>query len=887
MRKISAMLLVSATALLYPVASQAAAAAPPVYKQRGAPIERRVQDLVGRMTVEEKARQLDMYPGTDVVDKISGTHALPGAHVDAGKMTKSLGAAGVGSIHDLYADAALSNEIQRWVIGHNRLGIPALFIEEGLHGFANSYQDGTLYPQSINLAATWNPDLARRTAAGIAAEARSSGVHMLLGPVLDVARDPRWGRVEEDFGEDPYLTGELGAAYVHGMQGDSLDTDHTVISEPKHFAGHGSPEGGLNTAPVHAGEREIRTVMLRSFEPAIRRSHAMGVMVAYHEIDGIPCTANSWLLTDVLRKEWGFQGFVLADLGAIRYLYDTHDLAATPGDAVRIALTAGVDMQFYDFDHATFQNAIISGVRTGSLAPAVLDRAVSRVLRAKFALGLFDHPYVDTKLAPKVMRSPAYLATTLQSSRQSLCLLKNDNALLPLAKTLKKITVIGPNAATAQTGDYTPPLANVRFVTVLDGVKSLVSAGTEVVYDDGNNIDAAVAKARGADAVLLCLGERQGISGEGSDRSSLGLPDRQQELLEAVTAAGAPTVLVLQNGRPLALPWAAEHVPAILEAWYPGERGGQAIAETLFGDNNPSGRLPISFPRSIGALPDFYNYDRNKRNHYIDADPAPLFPFGHGLSYTTFQYSSLTAAASAPGKPLDVAVSVTVANTGARAGDEVVQLYLKPSVSSVVTPEKALKGFRRITLKAGEKRRVTFHLTSYELEVWNMQRKWSVESGDYSVTVGGSSKEGGVTQFSLRAPVAPGQGGVITLSPRQSTLSGPSIRLAEEVGREFIGYWDNPVAGASWIVHIPKAGRYQVGADYSTQNWPTSFDVIAAGKKLSSGSIKSSGWTDYKHIDLGAIAFPAAGVYPVSIQAHDSKTFQGLNIGTVTLTPAK
>ncbi|BDI30159.1 beta-glucosidase [Capsulimonas corticalis] len=884
MRKTSAVWLLSVAVSLCATASPAQNPAAPLYKQRNAPLERRIQDLLGRMTVEEKARQLDMYPGTDIVDKISETHALPGAHADPQKMTKALGAVGVGSIHDLYPDAALYNEIQRWVIGRSRLGIPALFIEEGLHGFANSYQDGTLYPQSINLAATWNPDLARRTAGGIAAEARSSGVDMLLGPVLDVAREPRWGRVEEDFGEDPYLTGEMGAAYVRGMQGDSLDTDHTVISEPKHFVGHGSPEGGLNTAPVHAGEREIRTTMLRSFEPAIRRSHAMAVMAAYHEIDGVPCPANSWLLTTVLRKEWGFQGFVLADLGAIRYLYDVHHVAATPGDAVRLALTSGLDMQFYDFDHATFQNAIISGVHTGTLSPKVLDQAVSRVLRVKFALGLFDRPYVDTALSARAMRSPANLAATLQSSRQSLCLLKNEHALLPLAKTLKKIAVIGPNADTGQTGDYTPPLKNVPVVTVLSGVKSLVSSNTEVVYDDGASIDAAVAKARGADAVILCLGERQGISGEGFDRSSLDLPGRQEELLEAVAAVGAPTVLVLQNGRPLALPWAAAHVPAILEAWYPGERGGQAVAETLFGDNNPAGRLPISFPRSIGALPDFYNYDRSKTHPYIDGDTGSLFPFGHGLSYTSFQYQGLTAVASVPGKAVDVTVSVNVTNTGGRAGDEVVQLYLKPNTSSVETPERALKGFRRITLKPGETRKVTFHLTDYELEVWNMQGKWAVEPGDYTVTVGGSSRGGETTQFSLRTPISPGQGGILTLAPRQSTMFGPNIRLTEEVGREFVGYWDNPTAGVSWVIRIPSAGHYRVGLDYSTQAWPTAFDIVAAGKTLRSGPVKTSGWMDYKHIDLGPISFPAAGVYSLAIRAHDPNNWKGMNVGVVTLT---
>ena len=337
----------------------------PAYKNPNLSVTGRVQDLIGQMSLEEKARQLDMYYGCEslitkkqTIDQ--STHAKPDAVFDPQFAERNLGNLGAGSIHDLYAGPKLYNTIQAWVINSSRLVIPALFIEEGLHGYM-AY-DQTMFPQSVNLAATWNPDLARQTGAAIASEARANGVDMILAPVLDVARDPRWGRVEEDFGEDPFLSGQMGLNYVEGMQGDSLATDHTCIAEPKHFAAHGSPESGINTAPVHAGEREVRSVMLKTFEPSIRTGHAMGVMAAYNDIDGVPCTANPWLLQKVLRDEWGFQGFVLSDLGAIRRLYDTHHVAATPGDAARLALNSGVDMQFYDFDHATFQGALVYGV---------------------------------------------------------------------------------------------------------------------------------------------------------------------------------------------------------------------------------------------------------------------------------------------------------------------------------------------------------------------------------------------------------------------------------------------------------------------------------------------------------------------------------------------
>jgi beta-glucosidase len=725
-------------------AEQVADAATP-YKQSEVPIEQRVDDLLHRMTLEEKVRQLDLYSGaTALVDKhTDDTHAASGAVFLPDRAESLWGTLGVGGIHDLNPTPEQANTIQKWVIAHNRLGIPALFIEEGLHGF----DTGTVFPAPVNLSATWNPQIAQQTAAAIAAEARATGVGMILAPVLDLAREPRWGRIEEDFGEDPYLTGQLGLAYVRGAQGESLNSSDTVVAEPKHFAGHGSPEGGTNTSPVHLGERELRTVMLKSFEPAFREGHAMATMAAYHEIDGIPITADPFLLKKILREEWGFQGFVLSDLGAIERLYKVHRVAATPKDAACMAIRSGVDMQFYDFDHPVFQNALIDCVHDGSLSQADLDRAVGSVLRVKFALGLFDRPFVDPALNARVHRSPEHLAVSLQSARESMTLLKNDGPLLPLSKSVRSIAVIGPNANTARYGDYERE-TNGEHISLLEGIRALVPQAN-ITFDAGKEIPAAVAKAKNAEVVILGLGEWQGISGEGFDRSSLDLPGNQEQLLEAVVTTGKPVVLVLENGRPLTIGWSKQHVPAILEAWYPGEFGGQAIAETLFGDNNPGGRLTITFPRSVGQLPMFYNSDPSRTYKYVDDDGKPLFPFGFGLSYTTFGYDHLAVQPPAPSSRDDVKVTVDITNSGDREGDEVAQLYVREDVSSVETPSRSLKGFSRIHLKPQETRTVVFLIPQNQLAVWNAERRWVVEPGRYTLWVGGSSLASLTTSFHL------------------------------------------------------------------------------------------------------------------------------------------
>lgn len=699
------------------------------------------------MTIEEKARQLDLFRGISLVDKSADrTHAATDGQFVPDHAQAMFGNLGAGGIHDLYPTAAQSNAIQEWMIDHSRLHIPVLFTGEALHGF-NDFE-GTVFPSPINLAATWNPEIARKTGEGLAAETRCTGVAMILAPVLDLARDPRWGRIEEDFGEDPYLTGRMGLAYVEGAQGESLSTDHTVVAEPKHFAGHGSPEGGANTSPVHIGERELRSVMLKSFEPSIRDGHAMGVMAAYHEIDGIPVTADPFLLKGILRKEWGFKGFVLSDAGAVHRLQSVHHVAATPKDASCMAIRAGVDMQFFDYEPEVFEKAILDCVHEGSLSMEDLDRAAGSVLRVKFVLGLFDHPLVDPSLNAKVQRTPAHLATSLESARESMTLLKNENHLLPLSRTIQKIAVIGPNANVARYGDYEREGVGER-ISLLDGVRALLPSAV-ITFNDGKDIQAATVKAKGADVAILGLGEDPTTSGEGHDRTNLDLPGNQEALLEAIAATGKPVILVLENGRPLTIGWAKEHVPAILEAWYPGEFGGKAIAETLFGINNPGGHLPITFPKNVGQIPAFYNYDPSRSHRYVDDDGKPLFPFGFGLSYTTFRFDHLSVQTPLASSGLDVLVTVDVTNIGDREGDEVAQLYLREDVSSVETPDRSLKGFKRIHLKPNEKKIVTFRVPQSQLAIWNADRKWVIEPGNYTVWAGGSSEAALSAKFVLR-----------------------------------------------------------------------------------------------------------------------------------------
>ena len=714
------------------------------YQDTELQVESRISDLLGRMTVEEKIQQLDMYRGKEVAD-MEGHDAV--AFSDE-KVRKILGNTSVGSIHDFYPqNAEIANEIQKYALEQTRLGIPVIFIEEGLHGYNGL--GSTYFPIPLQLAGAFDTALVHDVGRVIATESRSHGVDMILGPVLGLARDPRWGRVEETYGEDPYLSGLNAEAMVKGLQGKSLDSQDAVIAEPKHFAIHSIPEGGSNTSPVSIGERLARSSFLYPFERAVRNGGAMGIMAAYSEDDGIPCVDNDWLLMQVLRNEWGFKGFVLSDLGAIRMTLQNHKVAASISDALAQTFKAGMNMQFYDFHHEDFQKGIQEALNDKSMSEADLNKAVRDVLRVKFLLGLFDHPYTDTTLVSKVFHTQESLDLSLKAAHEGICLLKNDNNLLPLKNDVQSIGVIGPLAASRYMGDYA---TEEKGISVVDGLRQRVGNTIAIKYAEGYYLDApekdraallqqAVQLARNSSVSVVVLGEDESVDGEGKDRAHLGLDQYQEDLIQAIYSTGKPVVVVLFNGRPLTIGWIAEHIPAIVESWYAGEMGGLAIADVLLGSVNPSGRLPVTFPRSEGQLLYYYDQKPTSRHHYVDEQNTPLFPFGFGLSYTNFDYSGLQITPAQISVGDTTTVHVTITNTGKVEGTEVVQLYIRDEVSSVTTPEIALKGFQRIALKPGESGTVNFKVGPEQLFLWDRAMKKVVEPGEFKIMTGSSSAD--------------------------------------------------------------------------------------------------------------------------------------------------
>lgn len=763
------------------------AAAQLPYKNAKLPVNQRVADLLSRMTVEEKIRQLDMFWGREVAD-MDG-HESTG--YDAQKVKQSIGNHGIGSIHDFYPlSAALTNQIQHYAIEQTRLGIPVLFIEEGLHGYSG--KGSTEFPIPLQLASAFDTALIRQVGRVIGTETRAHGVDMILGPVLCLARDPRWGRAEETYGEDPFLDASNGVAMVKGLQAGDVSRPDAVISEPKHFATHGIPQGGSNTSPVNIGERENRTDYLYPFQKAVEAGGALGIMAAYSEIDGIPCVDNEWVLTDELRKAWGFKGFVLSDLGAIKMTLTDHAVARDTADALAQAIHAGLDMQFYDFGHETLVSAIKEALARKQLSMADLDRATGDVLRVKYMLGLFDHPYTDTTLVAKVFHTEASQDLSLKAASEGIVLLKNEGAVLPLDGSKQSIAVIGPLAKSTYVGGYSSPSAegisiwdalNQRLGAVASGVSATAISGGgtagsprlayEKGYDPGEEgsrqealipdsvraspafkaaqaqntdsaaamVQRAVALLRNADVGVVVLGEEPREVGEGRDRTELNLSPAALALIQALEATGKPIAVVLFNGRPLSINWVAKHIPAIVESWFGGEKGGLAIADVLLGRTNPSGKLPMTFPRSVGQLPFYYDHKPSSWHRYVDEQSTPLFPFGLGLSYTTFSYSGLTLSADSIKADGSVDVAVTITNTGSKLGGEVAQCYIRDVYSSVTTPVKALKGFARVELAPGQSQTVHFHLGPEALAIWNRQMKHVVEPGEFRVMVGSSSED--------------------------------------------------------------------------------------------------------------------------------------------------
>jgi len=718
-------------------------------------LESEVKDLLQQMTAEEKVAQLGSIWGPNILEsgRFSLEKAKPLLKEGIGQITRVSG--GTRDVKSPREAAKIANEIQRFLVEETRLGIPAIIHEECLSGFM-AY-GATTFPQATGMASTWRPELVHKVASTIRRQMRSVGTHQGLSPVLDVVRDPRWGRNEETFGEDPYLVASMGVAYVKGLQGNALDSG--VIATPKHFAAHGFSEGGRNQAPVHVPPREFREIFLFPFEAAVKLGDAYSLMNAYHDIDGVPCAASRKLLTGILREEWGFKGFVVSDYSSIRMLKTFHHVAADDKDAAVQALEAGIDIELPNID--CYGRPLLQAIQEGTISQSTLDKAVSRILKAKFLLGLFENPYVDTKAVPQSFDAAEDRSLALEVARESIVLLKNDG-LLPLSKAVKSIAVIGPNADSTRNllGDYgyTAHLRceedAVPIVSILAGIKKKVSSQTRVHYAKGCELSGtskegfkeALEAAGKSDAVVAVVGEKSGlsptdISGEFRDRASLGLPGVQQDLIEALHETGKPVVAVLVNGRPLSVKWIAENCPAVVEAWLPGEEGGNAVADVFFGDYNPAGRLPTSFPQDAGQIPVNYSRRPSSFGNYVFATSQPLFPFGHGLSYTKFDYSSLAISPEKVGPAGKVAISCRMKNVGDRKGDEVVQLYIRDEIASVSRPAKELKGFKRITLRPGEKRSVTFHLSIDQLAFYDRHMRFVVEPGTFKVMVGSSSED--------------------------------------------------------------------------------------------------------------------------------------------------
>lgn len=738
------------------------------------PVEQRIADLLPRMTLEEKVAQLTSAMGRPAM----GTDSAA-TFVDAKGLFQPEGASvllkhGIGQIahpsgmrgpHEM---AEFTNAIQKWVKNNTRLGIPVLFHDECLHGHVAL--KGTSFPQAIALASTWDPELVESVFSATAYEVRSRGSQQCLTPVLDIARDPRWGRTEETYGEDPYLGSHIAVAAVRGFQGTGgfIDKSH-VIATAKHFAVHGEPEGGTNTAPGNYSERVIREYFLKPFEAAVKEAKLQSIMASYNEIDGIPSHGNRFLLDNILRQEWGFNGVVVSDYFGIRQLQSKHHVVATGKEAAKLALESGVDIEL---PYIEVNNTLLDQVKQGSVSETYVDRAVARILRSKFITGLFDDPYVDPEKAEKITNSAAHQQLALDAARKAIILLKNDGNLLPLDRAnYKRIAVIGPNAKDVHLGGYSGMPG--RGVSILDGIKAKVGSDAEVLYAVGvkitetagdsevmptfsnkialgdpaknaKRIQEAVSVAGKSDLIILALGGNEQTSREAwenhlGDRSSLDLLGNQDDLVRAMLELGKPVVVFLIHGRPNSINYIAENVPAILEGWYLGQEGGTAVADVLFGDYNPGGRLPISVPRSAGQLPNYYYQKPSAILDYVDSTAQPLYSFGWGLSYSTFQYGKISLTPGTIGTEGKTTVSVDVTNSGSVRGDEVVQLYIRDEVSSVTRPVKELRGFRRITLDPGKTQTVEFTLGPEEISFLNRNMQRVVEPGTFKIMVGGNS----------------------------------------------------------------------------------------------------------------------------------------------------
>lgn len=698
-------------------------------------IEKKIDALLARMMLEEKLGQLQQL-GPDHPDLI--------------------GQGLLGSILNL-GGAKRTNELQRIAMEQSRLKIPLLFGFDVIHGYR------TIFPVPLGEASSWDPAAVERAASIAAAEARAAGVHWTFAPMVDIARDPRWGRIVEGAGEDPYLSSVMARARVRGFQGADYSAPDRVVACAKHFVAYGAAEAGRDYNTTEMSEQTLREVYLPPFKAAVKAGVGT-LMSAFNDLNGVPASANPFTLTQVLRGEWKFDGFVVSDYTAVQELIN-HGLAANEAEAAYYAFSAGVDMEMVS---RTYNKHVPRLIKQGKLSLATIDEAVRRILRIKFRLGLFERPYADEAREHTLLLSQEHLAAAREMAARSMVLLKNERELLPLSQDLKSLAVIGPLADSQRDmlGSWAADGKPEDAVALLAGIKARVGPPTKVSYAKGCEVTArtadgmaeAVRIASESDVAILAVGESADMSGEAASRCSLDLPGRQLDLVKAVHATGTPTVVVLMNGRPLTINWIAEQVPAILETWFAGTQAGHAIADVLFGDVNPGGKLPVTFPRAVGQVPLYYNHkntgrppDTNNKytSKYLDVPWTPLFPFGYGLSYTQFRLTNLQLSARSIRPNGELRVSVEVENIGRRAGDEVVQLYIRDVAASVTRPVKELKGFQRITLRPGEKRRVEFQLTPDHLGFYNRDMRFVVEPGAFKVIVGTSSVDGLEASFEV------------------------------------------------------------------------------------------------------------------------------------------
>ncbi|HEX5787771.1 MAG TPA: glycoside hydrolase family 3 N-terminal domain-containing protein [Woeseiaceae bacterium] len=756
-------------------------AAGPVYRDAAAPVAERVADLLGRMTLEEKVAQM-LAAWQDkalMMDGLEFSAAKAGAAFPDGigqvtRVSDKRGAPGVGDASGGSRErwrtpeqtVEFVNSLQRWATEETRLGIPVLVHEESLHGYMAT--DATMFPQAIALAGTFDTGLVREVSSVIAREVRARGVPFVLSPVVDIVRDPRWGRIEETFGEDPYLVGEMGVAAVEGLQGEGKFerlADDKVFATLKHMTGHGQPASGNNVAPAQISERELRENFFPPFREIVERTSIGAVMPSYNEIDGVPSHANTWLLGDVLRGEWGFEGIVVSDYNAIEQLHTLHHVTASMEESARAALAAGVDCELPNGD--AFRT-LVEQVRDGLVDAAAIDRAVARILEFKFRAGLFEDAYGSLERTAALTGNDEARELALKAARKSLCLLTNDGTLPFEPGAHRKIAVIGPNAAIARLGGYSS--VPKQAVSLIDGIRALVGDAAGILHAQGvyitqsedrsahevlladpernrELIREAVRVARDAEVIVLAIGDTEQTSREGfaknhlGDRTTLDLVGEQNELFDALHALGKPIVVCAVNGRPPSWPNVLARANAVLECWYPGQEGGTAMAEALFGRVNPGAKLPVTVVRDAGQVPYFYNHKPSARRGYLFADASPLLPFGHGLSYTTFEIGApeLGAARVPIGAPVEVRVRVT--NTGSRAGDEVVQLYVRDRKASLTRPVKSLRAFERVTLEPGAGRTVTFTLGRRDFAFFDREMREIVEPGKFDIMAGNSSAE--------------------------------------------------------------------------------------------------------------------------------------------------